>query len=150
MIILSKNAEKLRKTTLRDRIYEEVVHLILSGELPRGGWVDEKQVIDKLRVSRTPFMGQRTSHTQCEGRKRRKARHSSSAQDPPKLFGAFRLNAILVRVFFLAQVIGARQLHVRTHSCIARCRCCYHKSTSARRTHLGRGRSCRRRSRAEL
>jgi DNA-binding GntR family transcriptional regulator len=23
--------------------------------LPRGGWVDEKQVIDKLRVSRTPF-----------------------------------------------------------------------------------------------
>lgn len=53
--MLIKNAEKPRKTTLRERIYEEVVHLILSGELPRGGWVDEKQVIDKLRVSRTPF-----------------------------------------------------------------------------------------------
>ena len=50
-----ENAEKLRKTTLRERIYEEVVHLILSGELPSGGCVDEKQVIERLRVSRTPF-----------------------------------------------------------------------------------------------
>ena len=55
MIMQIKNAEKLRKTTLRERIYEEVVHLILSGELPSGGWVDEKQVIERLRVSRTPF-----------------------------------------------------------------------------------------------
>src|ERR1700731_3016385 len=55
MIMLIKNAEKLRKTSLRERIYEEVVHLILSGELPSGGCVDEKQVIDKLRGSRTPF-----------------------------------------------------------------------------------------------
>jgi DNA-binding GntR family transcriptional regulator len=55
MIILSKNAKKVRETTLRERIYEEVVHLILSGELPSGGCVDEKQVIDKLRVSQTPF-----------------------------------------------------------------------------------------------
>ena len=54
-LMLIKNLEKQRKRTLRERIYEEVVHLILSGELPRGGWVDEKQVIDKLRVSRTPF-----------------------------------------------------------------------------------------------
>ena len=38
-----KNPEKLRKRTLRERIYEEVVHLILSSELPSGGWVDEKQ-----------------------------------------------------------------------------------------------------------
>jgi DNA-binding GntR family transcriptional regulator len=53
--MLIKNFEKLRKRTLRERIYEEVVHLILSGELPSGGWVDEKQVIDRLRVSRTPF-----------------------------------------------------------------------------------------------
>src|ERR1700730_12960064 len=50
-----KNLEKLRKKNLRERIYEEVVRLIISGELPSGGWVDEKQVIDKLRVSRTPF-----------------------------------------------------------------------------------------------
>jgi DNA-binding GntR family transcriptional regulator len=53
--MLIKNPEKMRKRTLRERIYEEVVHLILSGELPSGGWVDEKQVIDRLRVSRTPF-----------------------------------------------------------------------------------------------
>ena len=43
------------KKTLRERIYEEVVRLIVSGELPSGGWVDEKQVIERLRVSRTPF-----------------------------------------------------------------------------------------------
>jgi DNA-binding GntR family transcriptional regulator len=53
--MLIKNLEKLRKKTLRERIYEEVVRLIISGELPSGGWVDEKQVINRLRVSRTPF-----------------------------------------------------------------------------------------------
>jgi DNA-binding GntR family transcriptional regulator len=53
--MLLKNPKMPRKRTLRERIYEEVVHLILSGELPSGGWVDEKQVIGKLRVSRTPF-----------------------------------------------------------------------------------------------
>jgi DNA-binding GntR family transcriptional regulator len=36
MIMQIKNAEKLRKTTLREWIYEEVVHMILSGELPSG------------------------------------------------------------------------------------------------------------------
>src|SRR4029077_15678572 len=55
MMMLIKNAEKLRKISLRERIYEEVVHLILSGELPSGGCVDEKQGIEKLRGSRTPF-----------------------------------------------------------------------------------------------
>ena len=53
--MLIKALEKPRKRTLRERIYEKVVRLIVSGELPSGGWVDEKQVIDKLRVSRTPF-----------------------------------------------------------------------------------------------
>ena len=53
--MLIKNLEKLRKRTLRERIYEEVVRLILAGELPSGGWVDEKRVIDKMRVSRTPI-----------------------------------------------------------------------------------------------
>jgi DNA-binding GntR family transcriptional regulator len=53
--MLSKNLEKLRKRTLRERIYEEIVRLILAGELPSGGWLDEKRVIDRLRVSRTPF-----------------------------------------------------------------------------------------------
>ncbi len=53
--MLIRNFEKLPKRTLRERICEEVVRLILSGELPSGGWLDEKQVIHKLRVSRTPF-----------------------------------------------------------------------------------------------
>src|ERR1700726_1617390 len=53
--MLVKNLEKPRKRTLRERIYEEVVRLILAGDLPSGGWVDEKRVIDRLRVSRTPF-----------------------------------------------------------------------------------------------
>jgi DNA-binding GntR family transcriptional regulator len=53
--MLIKTLEKLHKKTLRERIYEEVVRLILAGELPSGGWVDEKRVIDRLRVSRTPF-----------------------------------------------------------------------------------------------
>jgi DNA-binding GntR family transcriptional regulator len=53
--MVTVSLEKLRKRTLRERIYEEIVHLILSGQLPSGGWVDEKQVIDRLRVSRTPF-----------------------------------------------------------------------------------------------
>src|ERR1700720_4937464 len=54
-LMLIKDIEKLRKTTLRERIYEEGLRLIVSGELPSGGWVDEKRVIDKLSVSRTPF-----------------------------------------------------------------------------------------------
>jgi DNA-binding GntR family transcriptional regulator len=54
-LMLIKNLEKLRKKTLRERIYDEIVRLIVSGELPSGEWVDEKQVIGKLRVSRTPF-----------------------------------------------------------------------------------------------
>ena len=43
-----------------------------------------------------------------------------------------------------------RRRHVRTHSRIARSRCGYHISTSARRIRLCRGPSCRRRSRVEL
>ncbi len=53
--MLIKDIEKIRKKTLRERIYEEVLRLIVSGELPSGGWVDEKRVIERLRVSRTPF-----------------------------------------------------------------------------------------------
>jgi DNA-binding GntR family transcriptional regulator len=51
--MLIKNLEKLSKRTLRERIYEELVHLILSGELPSGGWVDEKQVTAISRGLRT-------------------------------------------------------------------------------------------------
>src|SRR5258708_38652076 len=50
-----KSLAKLDKKTLRERIYEEVVRLIVSGELPSGGWVDEKLVINRLRGSGTPF-----------------------------------------------------------------------------------------------
>jgi len=35
--MLIKDLEKLRKRTLRERIYEEIVHLIFSGELPSRG-----------------------------------------------------------------------------------------------------------------
>jgi DNA-binding GntR family transcriptional regulator len=53
--MLIKDIKIFRKTTLRERIYQEVVRLIVSGELPSGEWVDEKQVTNKLRASRTPF-----------------------------------------------------------------------------------------------
>jgi DNA-binding GntR family transcriptional regulator len=51
------NLERSLKRTLRERIHEEIVRLILAGELASGGWVDEKRVIDKLRVSCTRFRG---------------------------------------------------------------------------------------------
>ena len=54
-LMLIQNLEKLRKKTLRERIHDEIVRLIVSGELPSGEWVDEKQVIGRLQVSRTPF-----------------------------------------------------------------------------------------------
>jgi DNA-binding GntR family transcriptional regulator len=41
--------------TLRERIYEEIVRLIVSGELPSGVSIDEKSLTEKLQVSRTPF-----------------------------------------------------------------------------------------------
>lgn len=44
-----------RHLTLRERIYEEIVRLIVSGELPSGGSIDEKALTEKLQVSRTPF-----------------------------------------------------------------------------------------------
>jgi DNA-binding GntR family transcriptional regulator len=44
-----------RHLTLRERIYEEIVRLIVSGELPSGGSIDEKVLTEKLQVSRTPF-----------------------------------------------------------------------------------------------
>lgn len=44
-----------RHLTLRERIYEEIVRLIVSGELPSGAPIDERQLIERLAVSRTPF-----------------------------------------------------------------------------------------------
>jgi len=44
-----------RHLTLRERIYEEVVRMIVSGELPSGAPLDEKHLTEKLQVSRTPF-----------------------------------------------------------------------------------------------
>jgi DNA-binding GntR family transcriptional regulator len=41
--------------TLRERIYEEIVRLIISGELPSGEALDEKTLTERLQVSRTPF-----------------------------------------------------------------------------------------------
>lgn len=44
-----------RHLTLRERIYEEIVRLIVSGELPSGVSIDEKALTEQLQVSRTPF-----------------------------------------------------------------------------------------------
>jgi DNA-binding GntR family transcriptional regulator len=44
-----------RHLTLRERIYEEIVRLIVSGELPSGAPLDEKALTERLKVSRTPF-----------------------------------------------------------------------------------------------
>ncbi len=44
-----------RHLTLRERIYEEIVRLIVSGELPSGAALDERALTERLDVSRTPF-----------------------------------------------------------------------------------------------
>lgn len=44
-----------RHLTLRERIYEEIVRLIVAGDLPSGTPIDEKELTEKLQVSRTPF-----------------------------------------------------------------------------------------------
>ena len=41
--------------TLRERLYEEIVRMIVSGELPGGAEIEEKALIERLQVSRTPF-----------------------------------------------------------------------------------------------
>jgi DNA-binding GntR family transcriptional regulator len=44
-----------RHLTLRERIYEEIVRLIVAGELPSGMPIDEKELTERLQASRTPF-----------------------------------------------------------------------------------------------
>jgi DNA-binding GntR family transcriptional regulator len=44
-----------RHLTLRERIYEEIVRMIVSGELPSGAALDERALTERLAVSRTPF-----------------------------------------------------------------------------------------------
>jgi DNA-binding GntR family transcriptional regulator len=44
-----------RHLTLRERIHDEVVRMILEGELPAGSQIDERALIAKLNASRTPF-----------------------------------------------------------------------------------------------
>lgn len=43
------------KGTRRERIYSELVSMIMSGELSMGEAIDEKVLIERLSVSRTPF-----------------------------------------------------------------------------------------------
>lgn len=43
------------RQTLRDRIYEQLVEMIVSGELPAGSALDERALLARLKVSRTPF-----------------------------------------------------------------------------------------------
>lgn len=42
-------------STLRDRIYDEVVRRIVSGELRQGEQIDERVMSERLSVSRTPL-----------------------------------------------------------------------------------------------
>ncbi|UYO00214.1 MAG: GntR family transcriptional regulator [Devosia sp.] len=41
--------------TFRERTYQEIVRMIISGEIPAGAPLDEKALIGRLNVSRTPF-----------------------------------------------------------------------------------------------
>ncbi len=41
--------------TLRERLQEELVRMIVSGELPAGAPIDERMMIARLSASRTPF-----------------------------------------------------------------------------------------------
>lgn len=47
--------EAERHLTLRERIRNELVRLIVTGELPAGAPIDEKQLVERLSTSRTPF-----------------------------------------------------------------------------------------------
>lgn len=44
-----------RHLTLRERTYEEILGMILSGELLPGSQIDERALIERLNVSRTPI-----------------------------------------------------------------------------------------------
>jgi DNA-binding GntR family transcriptional regulator len=44
-----------KNVTLRERIYDEVVQMILNRELAPGAQIDERALSEKLSVSRTPF-----------------------------------------------------------------------------------------------
>lgn len=46
---------ELRHVTLRERIHDEIVRMIVSGELPAGAPIDERALVQRLAVSRTPF-----------------------------------------------------------------------------------------------
>ena len=44
-----------KTSTLRNRTYDELVRMIVSGDLRAGSQIDEKMLIETLGVSRTPF-----------------------------------------------------------------------------------------------
>src|SRR6266404_4954196 len=52
----------------------------------------------RIFLSVNSLRGQ-SSHTQCDGRKRRESWHSNSDQELSKRLGVFELNAILVHAF---------------------------------------------------
>lgn len=43
-----------RHLTLRERTYEEIIQMILSGELAPGAQIDERALVERCAVSRTP------------------------------------------------------------------------------------------------
>lgn len=52
---MNDTASASRHQTLRERIHEELVRMIVSGELPPGAPIDERMLISRLSASRTPF-----------------------------------------------------------------------------------------------
>jgi DNA-binding GntR family transcriptional regulator len=46
---------KVRRSTLKDQVYDEIFELIISGSLPLGGQIDERALAGLLDVSRTPL-----------------------------------------------------------------------------------------------
>jgi DNA-binding GntR family transcriptional regulator len=46
---------KVRRSTLKDQAYDEILNLIVSGSLPLGHQIDERVLAERLDVSRTPL-----------------------------------------------------------------------------------------------
>lgn len=46
---------QMQHLTLRERIHDEIVRMIVDGELAAGAPIDERDLVGRLTVSRTPF-----------------------------------------------------------------------------------------------
>lgn len=53
-MILRSHSEAERRVSLRDQVYGVLRHRIITGEIPPGGDIDDKEVAGQLGISRTP------------------------------------------------------------------------------------------------